>query len=183
MAERPTLHTERLILRPFQLADAAQVQRLAGEKDIASTTLNIPHPYEEGMAEEWIGQHQERFEKGVSVVFAIVERSGNDPIGAIGLEINPDHRRAELGYWIGKPYWNQGFCTEAAKAVLIYAFQERDLNRVHAMHLTRNPASGEVMRKIGMVQEGTLRSHVVKWGVTEDLAIYGIISKEFRPST
>jgi RimJ/RimL family protein N-acetyltransferase len=180
MVERPTLHTERLTLRPFQLTDAAQVQQLAGDKDIASTTLNIPHPYEDGMAQEWIEPHQERFEKGLSVVFAITDRAEGHLMGAIGLELNPDHERAELGYWVGKPYWNQGYCSEAARAVLEYAFRVKGLNRVYAMHILRNPSSGRVMQKIGMTREGTLREHVKKWEETEDLAIYGILKEDFE---
>jgi ribosomal-protein-alanine N-acetyltransferase len=64
MALQPTLTSDRLLLRPFTLADAPDVQRLAGDRDIASTTLNIPHPYEDGVAETWIGGHRERFDKG-----------------------------------------------------------------------------------------------------------------------
>jgi len=74
MAERPTIETERLILRPYTLDDAPELQRLIGDKDIAATTLNIPHPYEDGMAEEWIGRHQERFDKGEGLSFAITHR-------------------------------------------------------------------------------------------------------------
>ena len=99
MTERPTIKTERLILGPYTLDDAPELQRLIGDRDIASTTLNIPHPYEDGMAEEWIG----------------------------------------------KPYWNQGYCTEAARAVLKYGFAVLGLNRVHASYMTRNPASGRVI--------------------------------------
>src|SRR5262252_1209729 len=74
MKERPTLETTRLILRPFTLGDARDVQRLAGDREVASTTLNVPHPYEDGMAEQWIGTHQEKYERGELVNFAIVRR-------------------------------------------------------------------------------------------------------------
>jgi ribosomal-protein-alanine N-acetyltransferase len=71
MTNQPNIETERLLLRPFQIADAPDVQRLAGEKAIASTTLTMPHPYEDGMAEAWIGGHQQRFELKEEVVYAI----------------------------------------------------------------------------------------------------------------
>ncbi len=180
MSNRPTLSTERLILRPFHLGDAPRVQELAGEKAIASTTLNIPHPYEDGMAEDWIETHAEAFEKGESVTFAIVLKQENALIGAVGLDVNAAHDRAELGYWIGVPYWNNGYASEAARAVLEYGFVERKLNRIYASHLTRNPASGRVMRKIGMTHEASFREHVKKWGEFEDLEMYGILRDEFR---
>ena len=72
MPERPTLTTARLVLRPFTVADALDVQQLAGAREVASTTLLIPHPYEPGMAEQWISTHQERYERGELVSFAIV---------------------------------------------------------------------------------------------------------------
>jgi ribosomal-protein-alanine N-acetyltransferase len=179
MKERPTLETTRLILRPFTVADAPDVQRLAGDREIASTTLNVPHPYEDGMAEQWIGTHQAKYERGELVNFAIVRRADNALIGAIGLQINQQHTHAELGYWIGKPYWNAGYCTEAAQAVVGYGFEVLGLHRIHASYLTRNPASGRVMQKLGMLNEGCLRQHVNKWEVFEDLAIYGILKSEY----
>jgi RimJ/RimL family protein N-acetyltransferase len=181
MKERPTLETTRLILRPFTLGDARDVQRLAGDREIASTTLNVPHPYEDGMAEQWIGTHQEKYERGELVNFAIVRRVDNALIGAIGLRINQQHTHAELGYWIGKPYWNTGYGTEAARAVVAYGFERCGLHRIHASHLTRNPASGRVLQKIGMRYEGCLRQHVNKWEVFEDLALYGILQSEYSP--
>src|SRR5689334_13878062 len=123
MAERPTLETARLILRPFTLADAPEVARLAADRDIASTTLSIPHPYPEGTAERWIERHQENFEQGHFVNFAIVRRADQALVGAIGLGFHPNDDRAEMGYWVGKPYWNQGYTTEAAEAVLGYGFR------------------------------------------------------------
>lgn len=171
--QQPTLETERLRLRPFRTADADDVQRLAGDRAIADTTLNIPHPYEDGLAEKWISNHRDWFECGEQAVFAVTLKPTGELIGAIGLRITPDDQRAELGYWIGKPYWGRGYCTEAAKAVLDFGFNQLDLNRVYAHHLSRNPASGRVMQKIGMTHEGHLRQHVKKWNVLEDLELYG----------
>jgi len=180
MTERPILKTEHLILRPFILEDAPAVQRLAGDKDIASTTLRIPHPYEDGIAEVWISKHQEELEKGEQVTFAIAHREEQYLIGAIGLSgISQEHETAEVGYWIGKPYWNQGYCTEAVEAMLQYAFEELKLNRVYARHFKRNPASGRVMQKVGMKHEGCLRQHFKKWGDYEDSEMYGILRQEF----
>ena len=176
MKERPTLKTERLILRPFSLDDGPVVKRLAGDRDIASTTARIPHPYEDGMAEAWISTHHEQYEKGKSVVFAMTLREDRTLVGAIGLELRPEHAQGELGYWVGKPYWNCGYCTEAAREVLWYAFGTLGLNRVYAQHFGRNPASGRVLRKIGMKHEGSLRRHFKKWEKYEDVEWYGILS-------
>jgi ribosomal-protein-alanine N-acetyltransferase len=180
MADRPELRTDRLLLRPFILADAPVVQRLAGDRDIASTTLSIPHPYEDGMAEQWINTLQEGFERGEFVNFAIVLLADGALIGAIGLSLNQAHENAELGYWIGKPYWGNGYCTEAARAVLHYGFTRLGLNRVAAHHLSRNPASGRVMEKIGMQYEGCERQRVKKWGVFEDVKMYAILKDEYE---
>ncbi|MEA3440103.1 MAG: GNAT family N-acetyltransferase [Chloroflexota bacterium] len=179
-AGQPALTTERLLLRPFTLADAPEVRRLAGDRNIAETTLNIPHPYEDGMAEEWISSHPEQYTKGEGVVFAITLQSDDMLVGAVGLAINQRFDRAELGYWIGSPYWNQGYCTEASREVLRYAFQELELNRVQATHLTRNSASGRVMQKLGMKREGRLRQYVKKWDIYEDLEMYSILKDEVR---
>lgn len=177
---QPTLEVERLILRPFKLSDTKRVQLLAGDKAIASTTLSIPHPYEDGMAEEWIRTHEEEFEKGEFIHFAIVLKSSQDLIGAMGLNLHKEHAHAELGYWIGKPYWNQAYCTEAAREVIRHGFETLNLNRIHAMHLSRNPASGKVMRKIGMIHEGRRREHILKWGVFEDVEMYGMLRSEYE---
>lgn len=172
MSEFPTLQTERLILRAFNIEDAPAVTKYVSEKAIAATTLNIPHPYVQEMAKEWIGTHKEAYENGQAVRFAITSGETGELIGAIGLEILAVHERAEVGYWIGKPFWSNGYCTEALIAVLQYGFESLGLERIYASHFRKNPASGRVMQKAGMEYEGRLRHHVKKWGEFKDLEIY-----------
>ena len=119
---QPMIETERLILRPFRLSDAQVVQSLAGVRDIADTTMSIPHPYEDGMAEEWIGGRDLAFKDGKAITFAMVLCDDGSVIGAAGLEIDRGCDKAELGYWVGKPFWNRGYATEAAAALLAYGF-------------------------------------------------------------
>ncbi len=180
MTNQPQLRTERLLLRPFTLADAPVVQELAGNKAIAAMTLNIPHPYPNGLAEKWISTHAPRFRDGRGAIYAITLLENRQLIGSIGLVAVPDHQRAELGYWLGQPYWNWGYTTEAARELLRYGFTELELNRIYASHYGRNPASGRVMQKIGMQYEGTLRQHIAKWGQFEDMKLYGILRSEFE---
>lgn len=176
----PQLTTERLILRRFTNADAAAVMRLAGDRAIADTTLSIPHPYEAGMAEEWIGTHQDAFDRKQGVTFAIVRRADGALVGAISLMEMVQGHQAELGYWIGMPYWSQGYCTEAGRTLLRYAFTDLALMRVHARRLTRNPASGRVLQKIGMRHEGCRRQHAKKWDQFEDVDLYGVLKQEWE---
>lgn len=169
------LQTPRLVLRPLEPADAAEVQRLAGDRAIAETTWNVPHPYEDGMAEAWIMSQARAHAEGRLVNFAIVLRDETQLIGSIGLTMNPATRgSAELGYWIGVPYWNRGYCTEAARAVVDYGFERLVLERIHAHHLLRNPASGRVLAKIGMRHEGYARKPLHDDEAPQDLVLYGL---------
>jgi ribosomal-protein-alanine N-acetyltransferase len=176
----PTIQLERLILRPFRLEDANVVQELAGDKYVAETTLNIPYPYEDGMAEEWIETHIDNFNEDRSLTLAVVHKDEKYLIGSIGIGINKKFNHGELGYWIGKKYKNNGYCTEAAKGIVKYAFEEMNLNRIYARHIGRNPASGKVMKKLGMKYEALLRQHVKKWGEYEDLVHYGLLKDEYN---
>jgi [ribosomal protein S5]-alanine N-acetyltransferase len=179
----PTLEAGSVILRPFVAADAPEVQRLAGDRAIADTTLNMPHPYEDGMAEAWISTHAAIHEDGQGVTFAITRKVDGVLVGAISLMNMTTGHQAELGYWIGKQHWNQGYCTDAVRSVLRYAFEELGLIRVHACYFSRNAASGRVMQKLGMRHEGCRRQHILKWNRLEDLELYGILKREWEVIT
>jgi len=84
-----------------------------------------------------------------------------------------------LGFWIGTDYWSQGYATEAGRAVIRFAFEQLNLNRVHAHHMVRNPASGRVLEKLGMKREGVLRQRLKKWGVFEDVVVMAILREEW----
>ena len=146
---QPDLLTERLILRSFTTADARDVQRLAGNINVAKMTLNIPHPYENGMAEEWINSHKEKTQSGSQLSYAIVSLNLGVLLGAISLT-HMEPTQANMGYWVGEQYWGKGYCTEAGVALVNHAFSALSLKRVYALHLSSNPASGKVMQKIGM---------------------------------
>lgn len=178
----PTLETSRLLLRPFALDDAPVVQQLAGARSIADMTLNVPHPYEDGMAEHWIAMHRGSFELGVLLPLAVTLRESGELAGAISLKIDPESSRAELGYWLGEPYWGRGYCSEAAEAIVRHGFEVLRLNRIHASHFARNPASGRVLQKTGMRREGVAREHVRKWDQYEDLVLYGLLRGDYESS-
>lgn len=118
----PLITTKRLILRPFTLDDAETVRQLAGDRLIYETTLNVPHPYLEGMAEQWIATHAATYYQRRGLTLAVCEKEGGQVAGTVGFAVTLAHQRAELGWWIGIPFWNRGYCTEAAAALVSYGF-------------------------------------------------------------
>ena len=173
----PLLTTERLHLRAFRASDAARLQELAALKEVAQGTLRLPHPYPDGTAHAWIADQQREFEAGASINFAIVLKVEEILIGAIGLDFVPEHRHARLGYWLGRPYWNKGYATEAVTAVIEYGFTLPHVQRIYAGLFSDNPASARVLQKAGMTYEGRLREHYVRFGETMDLELYGILRR------
>ncbi|HEY5610095.1 MAG TPA: GNAT family N-acetyltransferase [Thermoanaerobaculia bacterium] len=170
------LSTPRLLLRTFDESDLDGLTHLVGAREVASTTLEIPHPYTREMAEAWLRESREKIASGESVSYAIVAES--QLVGSVGLKVKADHARAELGYWIGLAYWGRGYATEAARAMLEYGFDVMGLNRIFAGYFPRNPASGRVLEKIGMKRDGVLRQHVMRWGVFEDVILYSMLRSE-----
>ncbi len=177
----PTLKTDRLLLRGLTAQDVPEIQLLAGDREIADTTLTIPHPFEVEMAEKYVEGKISLYESGKGVCFGVILPSGDNLVGVVSLKkIDPIHRNAELGYWIGKEYWNNGYATEAAVAVVNYGFGGLNLQRMYAHCLSRNPSSRKVLSKLGMTHEGKLRQHILKWNEFEDIDLYGILRSEHR---
>ncbi len=177
----PTLKTDRLLLRQLKLEDAPRIQLLAGDREVADTLLSIHHPFEIEMAEEYVASKLKLFESDKGICFAVILPAEDILSGLVILKnIEKTHRNAEVGYWIGKDYWNKGYATEAATAVVNYAFDELKLQRIYAHCFSRNPSSGKVLLKIGMTHEGTLREHTLKWNEFEDIDLYGILRSDHR---
>jgi len=174
------LRTLRLLLRSFEPSDIPAIVRLAGAREIAATTMNIPHPYTEEDGQNFLAHADEDFRAGRSVSFAVTTLQGGDLCGAVSLAIAPANERAELGYWIGVPYWGQGFATQAASVVMAFGFETLRLNRIQASHFAGNTASRRVLEKIGMRHEGPSRQHVRKWNRFIDVENYGLLASEFR---
>lgn len=171
MNDQPTICTERLVLRPFTTADADRIQQLVGDKRITDTTASIPYPYPDGLAEDWISLHPEKWLSQEHVAYAITLKESEELIGCISIA-NIHDGFGELGYWIGVEYWNNGYCTEACIALLDFVFENMEVNRIFAKHFERNPASGRVMLKSGMSLAGTGTENIRN--VAEEIKIYEI---------
>ena len=171
------LETARLILRPLELSDIPQLVPLIGAHEVAVTTLRIPHPYTEEHARQFIAGSAELSSKNH---FGIFRRTDDQLLGGIGLRSEEEQQRAELGYWIGAPYWGNGYATEAARAVVDYGFTTLKLNRIYASHFQGNQVSGRVLIKIGMRHEGCQRGHILKWGEFLDSELYGVLRSEWE---
>ncbi len=175
----PTLKGKQVTLAPFGIEDAPSVQRYAGDPMVSKTTLHIPHPYPDGVAEIWIASHLVQFLEKSNIVFSIRNENG-ELVGAINLKLSLKNRSGELGYWIAHPFWNKGFATDAATTAIGYGFETFGLNRIHARHLGSNPSSGRVMEKSGMKREGILREHTYRQGRFDDIVEYGILESEYK---
>ena len=113
----PTLETERLWLRLLEPGDAAAITQYAGDRRVAATTLNIPHPYSIDMAHQFIAGTRQAAAAGDSFTFAMTRKPQRQLIGVI--DLRPQHgHSAEVGYWTGVPWWNQGYMSEALLAVI-----------------------------------------------------------------
>ena len=165
----PLIDTERLHLRPFNQADASTVQALVSDREIAKTTARIPHPYPPDGATKWIESHSELQAQGRELILAIVFKDTHQVIGTVGLANVELPHLAEVGYWIGLPFWGKGFATESVKGLCEFGFDELGLHRIYAKVMTRNPASRKVLEKCGFRHEGLLRSSLYKWALTKTL--------------
>jgi RimJ/RimL family protein N-acetyltransferase len=178
MTSHPTLETARLRLRPYTDADVAELLPLIGTREVATTTLRIAHPYTEQDARDFFALLQ-----GTRKIWlAITLRGDGRQIGGIGLTVDEQHQNAELGYWLGVPYWGQGYATEAAQEMLRYGFEDLRLHRIFASHFKHNPASGRILKKLGMRYEGCQREHIRKWDQFVDSELYGMLQREWRIS-
>jgi [ribosomal protein S5]-alanine N-acetyltransferase len=163
-----------LVMRPWRASDLEALVRYANNRKIwLNVRDRFPHPYTAADAHGWVARCAD--DEVAPHNFAIEFQGG--AIGGIGMEFFDDVHRltAEIGYWLGEPFWARGFATRALKAVTQYAFATFDLRRIQATVYEWNPASARVLEKAGYTLEGRLRNYIVKDGRVGDALIYAIL--------
>ena len=175
----PTLPTglPGITMRPFTAVDAPRLAKLAGVQSVYDNTYGIPFPYPESAARAWIAGLPERHANGLEVIFAISRRQ--QLIGSIGLTVEREHLRAEVGYWIGESYRGLGIARAALGAAMGHAFNTLALQRLYAHILLENDASRQVLLHCGFRREGTLRGHVEKNGM-RDVVLFGMTGARYQ---
>ena len=163
----------RSTLRAWRRGDEPSLLRYADNRNVSRNLLDrFPYPYTAADADAWIGMASV---ESPPTNFAIVV--GGEAVGGIGLTLGTDvfHRSAEIGYWLGEPFWGHGIATEALHAVTEYAFGYFDICRLEAGVFEWNPASMRVLEKVGYVREGRARLGVTKDGRTGDRLLYALV--------
>ena len=171
----PSIETDRLILRPLKMSDAADMFAYAGDEEVARHVMWDAH---RSLADSraFLRGAKRQYRLGLPASFGIVLRETGRLVGTIGfMWINTDHKSAEVGYSLSRPLWNKGLMTEALRAVLRFSFEALRLNRVEAQYEADNPASGRVMEKAGMRFEGVLRQRLYNKGRFVDIRLYAIL--------
>ena len=141
------LESERLLLRPPEFRDVPAITTWIGDWDVAKNLASVPHPYREADAREFVSRMVMHKARGEAFCFAIVRKTDDVFMGCCGLTLKDG--RFELGYWLGKPFWGQGYATEAAKKAVSFAFRELKAETLWAGWYHDNPASGRVLEKLG----------------------------------
>ena len=179
LANLPSLESERLILRRLCMRDAPDIYDYSRDHEVARHVLWTAHtsPSE---SRSYIRYMLRRYRLGEPSSWGIVLKQENRVIGTIGfMWIQEENASAEVGYSLGRAYWNQGIMTEALRLILDFGFKSLKLNRIEAQHEVDNPASGAVMRKAGMTYEGTLRQRLCNKGKFVDVALYAALRSEY----
>ena len=178
MSEPVELKTERLLLRPYRLADAEDVFAYAKEPEWSLYLgPRMPRPYLRRDADEYVaGRILANWE--TNPTFAIV--LGSSVVGGIGLRFRESQDIAELGYSMTRAHWGKGLMTEAAQAVVDWVFRHRKLAKVYAAADLPNRRSWRVMEKLGMTREGVLRNEGVVRGQPVDTVYYGLLREEWE---
>lgn len=150
-----------------------EILRLMNDRTLARWTLRIPFPYRERDAREFFARWAKSRRTGATLALHVVRRSDGALVGGAGLhDIDPEHLRAEVGYWIGRPYRHQGYATETTRAVCRLAFTTLGLYRIEAGVFPGNRASMGVLRASGFRREGRMRGTVRKNGAPTDVLLY-----------
>ena len=176
----PDLETEDLILRKPRIRDAKDIYSYASDPEVARYVLWEPHRSVSETA-SFIRDLRARIRAGCPSSWVVVLRGTGTVIGTVGFVwYSAENNAAELGYSFSREYWNHGYATQALRAVIDAVFSSLPLNRLEAQHDVRNPASGRVMQKCGLTQEGILRGRILNKGEYVDTALYSILRADWE---
>lgn len=174
LAENQFLETDRLILRPVVLADAADMHEYASDEE--TTRYVFPRHVSLAITRAVIADY---FMSKPLGKYAVVLKETGKMIGTTELK-HAEQPTAELGYALNKAYWGQGIAAEAASALVALSFDKLGMIRVAALHDVRNPNSGRVMEKIGMTREGILKNYLLHDGQPLDMCLYSITQEGYH---
>ena len=176
----PSLETQDLCLRKPRMKDAKDIFRYASDPEVARYVLWEPH---RSVSEtvSFVRDLRARLRAGCPSSWVVVLRETDTVLGTIGFVwYSTENNAAERGYSFSREYWNQGYATQALRAVIDSVFSSLPLNRLEAQHDVRNPASGRVMQKCGLTQEGILRGRIMNKGEYIDTALYSILRSDWE---
>ena len=176
----PALETADLILRRPVMKDAKDIFRYASDPEVARYVLWEPH---RSLSEtrSFVRFLRSRIRAGYPSSWVVTLKENGIVIGTIGfIWYSDENRSAELGYSFSREYWNRGFATQAFQAVIDAVFRSLPVNRLEAQHDVRNPASGRVMEKCGLVKEGILRNRILNKGEYVDAALYALLRSDWE---
>lgn len=179
MTQHPTLHTERLVLRRMEITDFPNLVKYASNKNVSDKVFGYPYPYLEEDAIARMNTVLEGFKNKNRFIFTITQKEENVLIGEIGLRLETEHNKAEIGYWIAEPYWGKGIATEAVAAVIKFGFEELKLNKIFATCFDGNKTSGKVLEKNGMILEGELKQEYIFKSEYRDSLNYRMTKDEY----
>ena len=171
----PRLEGKDIILRRFTLGDAGDVFEYASDPFVTEHLTWEPH----GSVEETITIMKHLFLNN-PCMYALALPDSDKCIGSIDIRIDSKHNKAGFGYCLGRPYWGQGYMTQALGLLLELGFGKLGLHRMEGRCCPENPASGRVMERCGMVREGVTRQSALVKGEYRDEIIYGLLASEFH---
>lgn len=175
------LETKRLILRPFRLDDAEAVYKNWASDNDVTRYLTWPTHRDAGVSLSVLTDWVRQYEDPLFFQWAIVLKETRDePIGSISIvKRDEDISMVHVGYCIGKPWWNQGIASEALERLITFFFEEVAVNRIESRHDPKNPGSGKVMMKCGMVYEGTMKQADRNNQGICDYSMYGLVKEDY----
>ena len=175
----PSLQSERLNFQPLIESDVDKVVKLLSDFETVLLLTYAPWPYTQNDAAIWFNYVNQMCANNVGRFWGVHDDE-NTLIGTVGLSLFPDHKKAEIHYWLGRDYWGKGYGTESARRIICYAFEACGIDRLEVNCMERNARSQRVIKKNHFVYEGTLRHYVVRFGVPENVQFYSLLRSEFE---